>query len=221
MSITPAGCMLRFKPKRGSMQSPSPLEVSLFSEAKVPTIYGEFLLSVYKDNQSGDETVLISHNLGESENPFVRVHSECFTGEVLGSLKCDCRDQLALSLREIQKRGSGAVIYLRQEGRGIGLGNKIKAYDLQNKGADTIKANHMLGFKTDLRSFDLAALILKDRKISSIVLNTNNPDKVDSLTKFGISVVERVPSLSQVNEHNKDYLETKMKVIGHHLDPLF
>ncbi|SMF20965.1 GTP cyclohydrolase II [Pseudobacteriovorax antillogorgiicola] len=203
------------------MQSPSPLEVSLFSEALVPTVYGEFLVSVYKDNQSEDETVLISHNLSDAVAPFIRVHSECFTGEVLGSLKCDCRDQLALSLKEIQKRGSGAVIYLRQEGRGIGLGNKIKAYDLQNKGADTIEANHMLGFGTDLRTFDRAALILKDRSIDKIVLNTNNPEKLESLKNFGIEITERVPSLSAVNEHNKDYLETKMKLLGHHLDPLF
>ena len=203
------------------MQSSSSLKVSLYSEAMIPTIHGEFLLSVYRDNQSADETVLISHNLDKAEVPFVRVHSECFTGEVLGSLKCDCRDQLSLSLNEIQRRGAGAVIYLRQEGRGIGLGNKIKAYDLQNKGADTIEANHMLGFQTDLRTFDLAAMILKDRKINKIVLNTNNPEKVDSLKKFGIEIKERVPSLSPVNKHNKEYLETKMKLLGHHLDPLF
>ena len=203
------------------MQSPSPIEVTLFSEATVPTVHGEFLVSIYKDNQSGDETVLVSLNLKDAETPFVRVHSECLTGEVLGSLKCDCRDQLSLSLNEIQKRGAGAVIYLRQEGRGIGLGNKIKAYALQNEGADTVEANHKLGFATDLRSFDLAALILKDRGVESIVLNTNNPDKVDSLEKFGIKVKERVPSISSVNEHNKDYLETKMKRLGHHLDPLF
>ena len=187
----------------------------------MPTVYGEFLVSIYRDNQSDDETVLVSLNLENSESPFVRVHSECITGEVFGSLKCDCRDQLSLSLQEIQKRGAGAVVYLRQEGRGIGLGNKIKAYALQNKGADTIEANHKLGFDTDLRTFDKAALILKDRKLNSIVLNTNNPEKVDSLSEFGIEVVDRVPSLSAVNEHNKDYLETKMKRLGHHLKSLF
>lgn len=203
------------------MQSSSPLEITLYSETTMPTVYGEFLVSIYRDNQSDDETVLVSLNLENSESPFVRVHSECITGEVFGSLKCDCRDQLSLSLQEIQKRGAGAVVYLRQEGRGIGLGNKIKAYALQNKGADTIEANHKLGFDTDLRTFDKAALILKDRKLNSIVLNTNNPEKVDSLSEFGIEVVDRVPSLSAVNEHNKDYLETKMKRLGHHLKSLF
>lgn len=199
----------------------SSLKVSLFSEAVVPTIHGEYLVSIYRDTQSQDETVLISYNLDQGEMPFVRIHSECFTGEVLGSLKCDCRDQLSLALQEIQKRGSGAVIYLRQEGRGIGLGNKIKAYALQSQGADTIQANHLLGFDTDLRTFDLAALILQDRKINKIVLNTNNPEKLSALETFGIEVAERVPSLSPLNKHNKEYLETKMKLLGHFLDPLF
>ena len=203
------------------MQNSSPKKVSLISEAMVPTVYGEFLLSIYRDDVSDDESVLISHYLDTSEAPFVRVHSECFTGEVLGSLKCDCREQLSLSLQEIQRRGSGAVVYLRQEGRGIGLANKIRAYALQNKGADTIEANRKLGFETDLRTFDIAALILKDRNISEVTLNTNNPHKVESLKSLGIKVKDRVPSFSTVNEHNKDYLETKMKHLGHLLGPLF
>lgn len=203
------------------MESLSPQSVSLFSEAVIPTRYGEFLLSIYRDDVSTNETILVSHGLESQKVPFVRIHSECFTGEVLGSLKCDCRDQLDLSLREIQKRGAGAVIYLRQEGRGIGLGNKIKAYALQNQGANTIEANHKLGFATDLRTFDVAALILRDRNIKEIALNTNNPDKVKSLENFGIVVTERVPSLTAVNPHNKEYLETKKNLLGHHLGPLF
>ncbi len=203
------------------MQSSSSLTVNLYSEAKMPTVYGEFLVSVYKDSLSSDETVLISLDLEKSQAPFVRVHSECLTGEVFGSMKCDCREQLALALAEIQKRKSGAVLYLRQEGRGIGLGNKIKAYALQNQGADTIEANHKLGFDTDLRSFDIAGLILKDKGIHCISLNTNNPEKVEALKNSGIEVRERVPSLSSVNEHNEDYLKTKMKRLGHDLDSLF
>ena len=121
----------------------------------------------------------------------------------------------------IQKKGAGAVVYLRQEGRGIGLGNKIKAYALQNKGHDTIEANHILGFATDLRDFEEAALILKDRNIRKVVLNTNNPDKIASLKGFGISVEAVEPSLTDLNEHNEKYLETKMNELGHKLKDLF
>ena len=201
--------------------SSKPLIVSLYSEAEVPTSFGSFLISVYRDNRSSDETVLISKNLGAQQTPFVRLHSECFTGEVFGSLKCDCRDQLYAALEAIQTAGCGAVVYLRQEGRGIGLGNKIKAYALQNNGADTIEANHRLGFATDLRDFSIAAAILKDKKISSVALNTNNPEKVKSLESCGIEVAEVKPSLSSVNEHNRDYLKTKYKTMGHLLGKLF
>ncbi|MCX6129481.1 MAG: GTP cyclohydrolase II RibA, partial [Proteobacteria bacterium] len=160
-------------------------------------------------------------NLVKGAVPFVRIHSECFTGEVLGSLKCDCSDQLNLALAEIQRRGAGAVIYLRQEGRGIGLGNKIRAYELQNQGADTIEANHQLGFDTDLRSFEAAALILKQRGIQEVILNTNNPDKLNALITHGIKILERVPSLANVNKFNEDYLKTKMDKMGHQLKSLF
>lgn len=197
------------------------MNVTLYSEAMIPTAYGPFLVSVYRDDRSTDESILISHHLEAGKVPFIRIHSECFTGEVLGSLKCDCRDQLTLAMKEIQRRGSGAVIYLRQEGRGIGLGNKIKAYHLQNQGADTIEANHLLGFATDLRSFEIAGLILKHRGISEVILNTNNPEKIASLKEAGIRVLSRVPSLTPVNEHNKGYLRTKMDQLGHTLEELF
>ena len=171
------------------------LKVELYAEAEIPTEFGNFLVSVYHNNKNDDETLLVSLNLDSDETPFVRIHSECFTGEVLSSLKCDCKAQLALALDLIQKRGSGAVVYLRQEGRGIGLGNKIKAYALQNKGHDTIEANHILGFETDLRDFEEAAVILKDRNISKLILNTNNPEKISSLKDFGIEVVSVEPSI--------------------------
>lgn len=197
------------------------LEISLYAEALVPTLFGEFLISVYRDQNDEENAILISKGLFAGAEPFVRVHSECFTGEVLGSMKCDCRDQLSLALLEIERLGSGAVIYLRQEGRGIGLGNKIKAYHLQNLGANTIEANHQLGFATDLRSFEAAAAVLISRGIHAVKLNTNNPDKVAGLEKGGVRIAERVPSLAELNEHNEGYLKTKMLMLGHHLDGLF
>jgi GTP cyclohydrolase II len=197
------------------------MKVTLFSEAQIPTVFGTFLVSIYRDDKTAAESILISHNLEPDTTPFVRIHSECFTGEVLGSLKCDCRDQLQLALKEIQRRGSGAVIYLRQEGRGIGLGNKIKAYALQNQGADTIQANHLLGFETDLRTFEIAGLILRDRGVKQVVLNTNNPEKITSLTEAGVAVTKRIPSLASVNAHNEGYLRTKMEDLGHALESLF
>ncbi len=199
------------------------LTLRLYAEASLPTVFGDFQLAVYRDEQEEEGAILIAKNLEASEAgvPFIRVHSECYTGEVLGSLKCDCRDQLNLALEEIQRRGRGAVIYLRQEGRGIGLGNKIRAYHLQNQGADTVEANHQLGFDTDLRSFEAAALILKERHVNAIVLNTNNPDKIQALEHYGIKVVDRVPSLASLNPHNKDYLKTKMLQLGHRLEGLF
>ncbi len=203
------------------MQDKPGLKVELYSEAKLPTQYGEFLISVYRDNQSDDETVLISKNLNPDSVAFVRVHSECLTGEVFGSLKCDCREQLALALTRIQELGNGAVVYLRQEGRGIGLGNKIKAYALQSQGKDTVEANHLLGFATDLRSFDVAALVLKERGIKKICLNTNNPDKMATMEGHGIEIVSREPSLSTPNPHNRNYLQTKLEKLGHHLKELF
>ncbi len=197
------------------------LSQNLYAEAMVPTIFGEFLISVYRDQNGDENAILISKGLFAGGEPFIRVHSECFTGEVLGSMKCDCRDQLSLALIEIERLGEGAVVYLRQEGRGIGLGNKIKAYHLQNLGANTIEANHQLGFATDLRTFEGAAQILKSRGISKVKLNTNNPDKIEGLEKGGITIAERVPSLTELNEHNEGYLKTKMLMLGHMLDGIF
>ena len=197
------------------------LSLDLYAEATLPTLFGEFLVSVYRDQNEDEGAILISKGLQAGAVPFVRVHSECYTGEVLGSLKCDCRDQLSLALVEIERLGTGAVVYLRQEGRGIGLGNKIKAYHLQSLGANTVEANHQLGFETDLRSFDAAALILKHRGIQSIRINTNNPDKIKGLEDHGIIIAERVPSLTIMNKHNEEYLKTKMQILGHHLGSLF
>jgi GTP cyclohydrolase II len=144
-----------------------------------------------------------------------RVHSECWTGETLGSLKCDCRQQLDQALKAIVEAGRGVVVYLRQEGRGIGLGNKIRAYALQEQGADTVQANEQLGFAADLRSYELAAAILADLGVRSVALMTNNPEKLAGLEQAGVKVVRRVPHWFDDHEHNRDYLEVKRTKLGH------
>jgi 3,4-dihydroxy 2-butanone 4-phosphate synthase/GTP cyclohydrolase II len=202
-----------------NQQTVHDLKVSRYSQSEIPLESGMFTITVYHDNQSHDETLAIHMGL---ERPtrfpaFARIHSECLTGEVLGSLKCDCRDQLHMALRAIAATGKGVVIYLRQEGRGIGLGNKIKAYDLQNKGLDTIEANHELGFPSDLRDFSLAGLILRDLGVDRVNLNTNNPDKVSCLKDQGITVENILPSHAPVHAYNREYLDTKRDLLGHSL----
>jgi len=147
----------------------------------------------------------------------VRVHSECWTGEVLHSRKCDCREQLDLAMRTIAEASRGVVIYLRQEGRGIGLGNKVRAYALQAEGADTVEANRILGFADDARSYDVAAAMLRDLGVASARLMTNNPRKVDGLVEHGIAVAERIAVKAEPNEHNAEYLAVKAKKMGHAL----
>jgi GTP cyclohydrolase II/3,4-dihydroxy 2-butanone 4-phosphate synthase/GTP cyclohydrolase II len=153
--------------------------------------------------------------LAGSTPVLARVHSECWTGETLGSLKCDCREQLDRALESIVRAGRGVVVYLRQEGRGIGLGNKIRAYALQAAGADTVEANEQLGFAADLRSYELAAAIFADLGVQSVALMTNNPDKVAGLEKAGVRVAERIAHWGEPHEHNQDYLEVKRTKLGH------
>lgn len=197
-----------------------------YAEAPLPTRYGLCRVRVYRfgakapdGEPAGDRAeealAVWRGDLTTSEAVFARIHSECMTGEVLGSLKCDCRDQLEGALEAIHERGRGVLVYLRQEGRGIGLGNKIRAYALQNLGADTIEANHKLGFPTDLREFDVAAAILKDMGISRVELYTNNPAKLAAVRAHGIEVASRVPAHGALNPHNKRYLETKHRALGH------
>lgn len=206
-----------------STTSKQSLSISKFSEAMIPLELGTFHLGVYRNNLDSKEAIVLSKNGNkpQSNDVFVRIHSECFTGEVLGSLKCDCKHQLEQAMRTLAKTGEGLIIYLKQEGRGIGLGNKIKAYDLQNRGLDTVAANKSLGFPNDLRDFSIAALILKDLGVKSVKLNTNNPDKISSLKENGIDVTTVVPSFSPINPHNFDYLKTKHQNLGHKLGPLF
>lgn len=197
--------------------------VSRFSQATIPTHNGTLTVVVYREAgrraEEREHVAIVAGAiaaLGGAEPVLARVHSECWTGETLGSLKCDCREQLDRALAAIEEAGRGVVVYLRQEGRGIGLGNKIKAYALQAEGADTVEANEQLGFKADLRSYDLAASILRDLGVSSVALMTNNPDKCAGLEKAGISVARRVPHWGGPNEHNRDYLAVKKAKLGHH-----
>jgi len=186
-----------------------------FAETALPTIWGEFRLRIYADRQTGREHIALFRGEVRGKNGvLVRVHSECFTGEVLGSLKCDCKEQLEDALRRVADQ-DGIVVYLRQEGRGIGLGNKVRAYRLQSQGADTIEANELLGFSPDSRSYGEAAEILRDLGVGSIRLITNNPDKITGLRAGGIDVVERIASPSTVQRHNRCYLETKLVRMGH------
>jgi GTP cyclohydrolase II/3,4-dihydroxy 2-butanone 4-phosphate synthase/GTP cyclohydrolase II len=187
-----------------------------YSEAELPTQRGTFRVVVFREKRTGREhVVMVRGDVHDKEGVPVRLHSECLTSEVLGSLKCDCRAQLERALDLIAQGNCGVVVYLRQEGRGIGLGNKIKAYALQAKGADTYEANRMLGFADDLRTYDVAAEMLRSLGVRSVDLITNNPLKIAGLVEEGIPVLRRIPSRTEHNPHNVDYLRTKRERSGH------
>jgi len=194
----------------------SPPTVKRYSEAEVPSEYGNLRVVVYRDAAAEEEHVaIVRGDVAGAEDLPVRVHSECFTGEVLHSYKCDCREQLDLALRTIGEQGRGLVVYLRQEGRGIGLGNKIRAYALQSRGLDTVDANRALGFADDLRRYHDAAVMLEDLGVRSIALMTNNPAKIDALRAEGVQITRRLPILVEANPHSKGYLLTKQVRMGH------
>ena len=180
--------------------------------ASLPTKYGEFKIQSFKENEK-EHLVIFTEKLPQI--PLVRIHSECLTGDALGSLKCDCGEQLEFALREINKKG-GIIIYLRQEGRGIGLFNKVNAYALQDKGFDTVEANHQLGFEADLRDFSIVEEILKHFNIKKIMLLTNNPKKEFAFKE--IKVEKRIPIIIKPNPFNKDYLKTKKEKLGHKIE---
>src|SRR5581483_10029973 len=207
--------------QRRSAADNSPDKLEIFAEAPLPTPRGTFRTLVFRERATGkDHVALVLGKVDGDEGALVRVHSECLTGEVFGSLKCDCRDQLDGALDRIAKAGAGVLIYLRQEGRGIGLGNKIRAYALQAHGADTYEANHRLGFADDLRHYDVAAEILSYLGVKQIDLLTNNPLNVDALRAEGIEIRSRLPSRGKINAHNRRYLETKLRRTGHLIDHL-
>ena len=178
--------------------------------ARLPTRHGDFHLHLYSNSVDKKEHLaLVMGELSPDEKVLVRVHSECLTGDVLGSMRCDCGEQLAQSLEMISKAGKGVLVYLRQEGRGIGLRDKLRAYNLQDEGLDTVDANLALGHQADDRDYDVAALILKNLGVTKISLLTNNPNKIEELQRLGIEVIERIPLQGEVNPENARYLLTK------------
>ncbi|MBE37628.1 MAG: bifunctional 3,4-dihydroxy-2-butanone-4-phosphate synthase/GTP cyclohydrolase II [Flavobacteriales bacterium] len=182
----------------------------------LPTKFGKFKLIGYRDVNTNEEHLAITKGKWKvNEAILTRVHSSCFTGDILGSLKCDCGDQLALALQQIEKEGKGVVLYMNQEGRGIGLMNKLKSYKLQQKGLDTVEANLKLGFKMDERDYGVGAQILRDLGVSKLKLLTNNPTKKAGLISYGIEIVKNIPIVGAINVYNKKYLATKKKKMKH------
>ncbi len=185
-------------------------------DAGLPSKFGSFKIILYKSLVDSKEHIAIVKGKINSKEPvLVRVHSECLTGDVFGSLRCDCREQLIESLRMIESNDNGVVLYMRQEGRGIGLHNKLKAYNLQEKGRDTVQANLDLGFKSDLRDYGIGAQILRDLGVRKMRLMTNNPKKIVGLNAYGLEIVERVPIEIKSNPENANYLQTKRDKLGH------
>ena len=193
--------------------------VEKVADAKLPTKFGEFTIVAYKSNVDATEHIaLVKGNISGDEPILVRVHSECLTGDVFSSLRCDCGDQIKLAMQSIAEEGRGVFLYMRQEGRGIGLHNKLRAYALQDQGMDTVDANIALGFAPDLREYGVGAQILADLGLHNIRLLTNNSKKVVGLQSYGLKIVETVPLITQPNLYNIRYLETKQKKLGHRLD---
>lgn len=196
----------------GGVDDGSPLVTRAYS-ADLPTVHGKFGMTIYHDQENKEHLALVMGDLGES--PLVRIHSECLTGDVFGSVRCDCREQLIAALDAIAKEGAGVLVYLRQEGRGIGLTNKVRAYSLQDQGLDTVDANLHLGLPADGRSYALAAAILVDCGVSKVRLLTNNPQKITDLEEYGIQVIARVPHVIPPRPENRRYLDTKAERLGH------
>ncbi len=192
------------------------MNITFSNKAKLPTKYGEFnIISFKQENDIHEHCLLYIGDISEKEDVLTRIHSECLTGDVFTSKKCDCGEQLDESMRAIAAKGSGIVLYLRQEGRGIGLFNKINAYALQDEGQDTIQANHSLGFGTDLRDFTIAVKALERLNIKSIELLSNNPDKIEVWENSSITISKRIPLIMKTNAYNLNYLGVKKEQLNH------
>jgi GTP cyclohydrolase II len=200
------------------MADPATLVLSQAAEADFPTEYGLFRIYGFEGRTGSrveEAVVLKMGDVHSGRPPLLRIHSQCLTGDVFHSLRCDCRAQLEIALREVSGDGRGLIIYEHQEGRGIGLMNKLRAYQLQDHGADTVEANERLGFENDLRNYSLPGAILKHLGISTVRLLSNNPEKVRALEDAGITVAERVPCIAAAHESRRNYLETKREKMGH------
>lgn len=192
------------------------MSIRFVASAKLPTELGEFMIHGFEDTATGKEHIVLGMgDLSSPEPVLCRLHSECLTGDALFSMRCDCGPQLHFAMKRISEQGRGMILYLRQEGRGIGLLNKVRAYSLQDQGADTVEANEQLGFAADGRDYDLCKPIFEHFGVSQVRLMTNNPLKVDALSELGVEVVERVPIEAGHNLHNEDYLEVKGRKMGH------
>jgi GTP cyclohydrolase II len=198
---------------------PQRICVRIAGVAELPSRFGEFRIVAFWNNRDGKEHVAMVHGdvVAAGDVP-TRLHSECLTGDVMGSLRCDCRDQLEAALSALGRMDRGLLLYMRQEGRGIGLINKIRAYALQDRGFDTVEANLALGFRDDERDYAVAAHMIRSLDVRSIRLMTNNPSKIDQLTRYGIPVASRIPHVMPSNPHNRFYLETKAGRSGHWID---
>jgi 3,4-dihydroxy 2-butanone 4-phosphate synthase / GTP cyclohydrolase II len=190
-------------------------EITLSEVARLPTGHGHFNVRVAMDSSGKEHVIIYKGSIENADILDIRIHSECLTGEVFASMRCDCDQQLGWALKHIETRGIGMVIYLRQEGRGIGLFNKIRAYALQDTGLDTVEANQELGFPSDLRTYEVAAEILNVLGINCVNLITNNPRKLDALSKHGIDIRSRIPILIEPNDHNRHYLKVKCDKLNH------
>ena len=193
--------------------------VQRVAEARLPTDFGEFRILGYRSLNSNEEfVVLVKGELRMDRPTLVRVHSQCLTGDVFGSTKCDCGQQLRKSMALIEREGSGVIVYQQQEGRGIGIINKIRAYALQDEGADTIEANEKLGLAVDLRCYEQCAEILRDLEVNSVRLMSNNPEKIRTLEEMGLEVVERISLVTRATNAARNYLRTKKEKMGHLLE---
>ncbi|HZD13211.1 MAG TPA: GTP cyclohydrolase II [Candidatus Binatus sp.] len=193
--------------------------VKIVAIADLPTIYGRYQVVAFENNVDGREHAALVHgNVFDGDDVPVRLHSECLTGDVFGSMRCDCREQLHQSLKTIAAMPAGVVLYMRQEGRGIGLTNKIRAYQLQDYGYDTFQANEALGFRPDERDYDLAAHMIGSLHVKSVKLMTNNPAKIRDLQSHGVRITGRIPVITEPNKYDRFYLETKRLKAGHLLD---